>query len=197
MARRFAIDQTFREKDIRKRKTSNAQPTPPKQRLRRPERPTPTFTEGNEGSKDRSVNENFSLSLLSSVHNGFRFTASFKRRTAATRAKVPLESISTVESCLRSELDRDYRNAKAAKPSFPEIDRSETGVSGLQNGQERLAWRRIYARRRDLLLPGVCRGHRLHMRRCRNRGLLTSRTKAYAGRAASGRAALRRAGAEG
>jgi len=43
----------------------------------------------------------------------------------------------------------------------------------------------------------LCRRHRLHMRRCRNPGLLTSGTKAYAGRAASGRAALRCTGTAG
>jgi hypothetical protein len=49
---------------------------------------------------------------------------------AATRAKVPLEPILSLKGA------SDYRNWKTANPSFPKIDRSETGVSRLQNGQE-------------------------------------------------------------
>jgi hypothetical protein len=41
---------------------------------------------------------------------------------------------SIFESCPPNELDGDYRNGKAATPSpLPEIDRTKTGVSGLQN----------------------------------------------------------------
>jgi len=137
--------------------------------------------------------------VLFEVHSHVKAVAaaSHRFRSPHRKRKCAGRTDSILESCPPNEFDRDYHSGKTAKASVPKIDRSETGVSRLQNGQERLAWRRIYARGRDLLLPGLCGRHRLHMRLRRETRLLTPGTKAYAGRAASGRAALRRACTEG
>jgi phage FluMu protein Com len=38
-------------------------------------------------------------------------------------------------------------------------------VPRLRHDKEPVAWRRIYTRRRNLLLPGLCGRHRLHLQR--------------------------------
>ena len=60
-------------------------------------------------------------------------------------------------------------------------------VPRLRNDQEQMAWRRIYTRRRNLLLPGLCGRHRLHLRWRGPIGLLPRRAETHPGRTTFGR----------
>src|SRR5205807_4498085 len=93
---------------------------------------------------------------------------------------------------IRPTNSEHYENGKKAKRTCAEID-SGAGVSRLQNEEERVAGRRLYPRRRNLLLPGLRGRRRLHLRHRRQNWLLPPRTETDKGRAASRRAALQRA----
>src|SRR2546423_15521057 len=86
---------------------------------------------------------------------------------------------------------RPYENGKKAKRSFAEID-SGAGLSRLPNEEERVAGRRLHLRRRNLLLPGLRRRHRLHLPYRRQDRLLPPWPETDEGRNASRRATLRR-----
>src|SRR5688572_18868657 len=85
---------------------------------------------------------------------------------------------------LRSEVNYEFRDTNA-----------DTGaiLSELQDAQERMAGRRIYISKSVLLLPGLRRGHGLHLRGSWCPRLFPRRTEGHEGGTAARQAAFRRA----